>query len=421
MSDLDVNFAVQFTHRLRFTHDALSPSNRTLLDVMPAAVPGKAAKVQFFVDDALVGGTRGGTDKDGSAALSVEGSRGAETLTSFADSACQCHPEPLLERIHAYVAAHPGRLSMPGEIVTIPGGEDCKNAPRWLEDFLRHIHDAGICRQSYVVVIGGGAVLDSIGLAAAIAHRGVRLVRLPTTTLAQADSGVGVKNGINGFGKKNYMGSFAPPWAVINDDVFLRTLPQRDWRCGFVEAVKVACIKDRAYFEEIEAAADGINRRDHAVAMPIVATSAAWHLKHITAGGDPFEMTTARPLDFGHWAAHKLEQMTWFRLRHGEAVAIGIAIDVTYAAMMGLMAESEANRVKDLLLALGFELYDEALGDGGELLQGLEEFREHLGGRLTITMLREIGKPVDVHEINFGVMREAIKSLTPAGNAAALA
>ena len=251
---------MSYTHRTRFTSDALDPANPVLLDVMPPAVPGKPAKVQFFVDAALI----------------------------EADA-------KLIPRIKAFIAAHPGRLVMNSAIQSVPGGEDSKNAPRWLEDMLRHIHDAAICRQSYVVVIGGGAVLDCVGFAAAIAHRGVRLVRLPTTTLAQADSGVGVKNGINGFGKKNYMGSFAPPWAVVNDDTFLRTLGERDWRCGFVEAIKVACIKDRAFFEQIEAAAAGINARDHKIAMPIIATSANWHLKHITQGGDPFEMTTARP------------------------------------------------------------------------------------------------------------------------------
>jgi len=377
--DKDATFSVSYTHRTRFTTDALNPANPVLLSVMPQAVPGKPAKVQFFIDAALAG----------------------------ADVT-------LLDRIRDYVAAFPNKLIMPCDVRLVPGGEDAKNAPRWLEDMLRHIHDATICRQSYVVVIGGGAVLDCVGFAAAIAHRGVRLVRLPTTTLAQADSGVGVKNGINGFGKKNYMGSFAPPWAVINDDAFLRTLSERDWRCGFVEAVKVACIKDRAFFEEIETGVQAIALRDHDVAVPIIAASANWHLKHITQNGDPFEMTTARPLDFGHWAAHKLEQMTWFRLRHGEAVAIGLAIDVTYAAMMGMLDQSEATRIKDTLLALGFDLYDDAMQQVPELLKGLEEFREHLGGQLTVTMLTSIGSPVDVHEIDVDVMREAILSLAPA-------
>ncbi len=377
---IDVPFTVSFTHRLRFTRGTWDPSNLSLLELLPPAVPGRPAKVIVFIDEPVAQANAG-----------------------------------LIPQIKAYLAAHADRLVMTGPIQLVPGGEDAKNAPRWLEDMLRHIHDAGICRQSYVIVIGGGAVLDSVGLAAALAHRGVRLVRFPTTTLAQADSGVGVKNGINGFGKKNYMGSFAPPWAVICDEQLLASLGPRDWRSGFVEAVKVACIKDRAFFEDIESSIAGINARDLRAAMPIVQQSALWHLKHITQNGDPFEMTAARPLDFGHWAAHKLEQMTWFRLRHGEAVAIGIAIDVTYAAMKGLLPEDEATRVKDALVALGFDLYDPAMEQTDDLMQGLEEFREHLGGQLTITMLRAIGNPVDVHDIDRAVMTEAIRSLLPSG------
>lgn len=372
---MDATFNVSFTHRLRFTSDALAPDNDTLVSVMPG-VANRPARFIVFVDQAVA----------------------------------DANPN-LTRQIKTYAAAHRDRIEMTGPIERVPGGEDAKNAPRWLEDMLRRIHDAAICRQSYVIVIGGGAVLDSVGLAGALAHRGVRLIRLPTTTLAQADSGVGVKNGINGFGKKNYMGSFAVPWAVINDEQLLRTLSDRDWRCGFVEAVKVACIKDRAYFDQIEAGVDAIAARDHSVAMPIIAQSAAWHMKHITQNGDPFEMTTARPLDFGHWAAHKLEQMTWFRLRHGEAVAIGLAIDVTYAAMTGMLDEADADRVIAVLEGLGFNLFDEAMRETGELMQGLEEFREHLGGQLTVTMLNAIGNPIDVHEIDRDAMIAAIEHL----------
>ncbi len=372
----DASFSVPFTHRLRFTAGALESDNHTLVDLMQPAVAGQPAKVIFFVDE----------------------------LVAHTDAT-------LTQRIKQYVSAHRDRMVMTGPIQLVPGGEDAKNAPRWLEDMLRHVHDAAICRQSYVVVIGGGAVLDSVGLAAALAHRGVRLIRFPTTTLAQADSGVGVKNGINGFGKKNYMGSFAVPWAVINDEDMLRTLSDRDWRCGFVEAVKVACIKDRVYFEQIESGLQGLIERDHAVAMPVIEKSAVWHMKHITQGGDPFEMTAARPLDFGHWAAHKLEQMTWFRLRHGEAVAIGLALDVTYAAMIGMLPQGDADRIIALLDGLGFDLWDEAMRETDELMQGLEEFREHLGGQLTITMLSAIGEPVDVHTIDHDTMIAAIEHL----------
>ncbi len=116
-----------------------------------------------------------------------------------------------------------------------------------------------------MVVIGGGAVLDAVGFAAAIAHRGIRLVRLPTTTLGQADSGIGVKNSVNLFGKKNWIGTFAVPWAVINDAALLGTLSDRDFICGFAEAVKVSLLKDAAMFGQLCSSAGEIRRRQSAV------------------------------------------------------------------------------------------------------------------------------------------------------------
>ena len=109
-----------------------------------------------------------------------------------------------------------------------------------------------MCRHSYVIVIGGGAALDLVGFAASTAHRGVRLVRFPTTTLSQGDGGVGVKNGVNYFGKKNWIGTFSVPEAVVNDFNFLLGLPHSQKRAGYVEAIKVALIRDRSFFEFIE-------------------------------------------------------------------------------------------------------------------------------------------------------------------------
>src|SRR5204862_2038620 len=126
----------------------------------------------------------------------------------------------------------------------VPGGERAKQSPALIAALHADLQRLGIDRQSFVVAIGGGALLDAVGYAAATAHRGVRLIRVPTTVLAQADSGVGVKNGINAFGKKNFLGTFAPPAAVINDSTFLVTLSDREWRSGLAEAIKVALLKD---------------------------------------------------------------------------------------------------------------------------------------------------------------------------------
>jgi 3-dehydroquinate synthase len=254
-----------------------------------------------------------------------------------------------------------------------------------------------------------------VGFAVAIAHRGLRLVRLPTTTLSQADSGVGVKNGVNLFEKKNWLGAFAVPWAVVNDAALLETLSDRDFVAGFSEAVKVSLLKDPAFFQQLCSDAPQIRRRELPFALPAIRSSAQWHLRHITQGGDPFEMLEARPLDFGHWSAHKLETMTGFRLRHGEAVAIGVAIDTVYSSLALGLPPEDALAVLECLCDLGFVLDDPVLRDTDLLFNGLEEFRQHLGGRLTLTMLQGVGKPIDVHEIDKPQMELAIRRVAALG------
>jgi 3-dehydroquinate synthase len=298
---------------------------------------------------------------------------------------------------------------MPGNIQTVPGGEAVKNDIHIIERMLKCMNAAGLDRRSYVVVIGGGAVLDAVGFAAALAHRGIRLVRLPTTTLAQADSGIGVKNAVNLFDQKNWVGTFAVPWAVINDAVLLETLSDRDFRCGFSEAVKVTLLKDAAGFEAVCAAADSIRMRDWSAAAPVIRRSAELHLAHITQGGDPFEALEARPLDYGHWSAHRLEVLTDFELRHGEAVAIGVAIDTVYSALVHGLPMSDAERTLDCLARLGLPLSHPALEDTEALFDGLEQFRQHLGGRLTLTMVPRVGQKIDVHEVDQTQMRAAVK------------
>jgi 3-dehydroquinate synthase len=238
----------------------------------------------------------------------------------------------------------------------------------------------------------------------------VRLVRVPTTVLGQNDSGVGVKNGVNAFGKKNFVGTFAPPFAVINDIRLLDTLGERDRRAGLSEAVKVALIRDPAFFRWLAEHADDLRAFRPGATAYMVRRAAEIHLEHIATSGDPFEFGSARPLDFGHWAAHKLESLTRSRLRHGEAVAIGIALDTVYSARQGFLSEADRDGVLELLERLGLRLWDEAL-DRPELLDGLAEFREHLGGELTVTLLRGIGDGFETHDIDESAMRQSIERL----------
>jgi 3-dehydroquinate synthase len=374
-----VHFAPSFVHRLSFTRDVLGEDEGVLAEILEPS-EGRRARVQFWLDEFVA----------------------------------EAQPQ-LRERLVEFARRHADRLELAGNVQVVVGGEAVKNDIHILERMLKVFHAAGLDRRSYVVVIGGGAVLDAVGFAAAIAHRGLRLVRLPTTTLGQADSGVGVKNAVNLFGKKNWLGSFAVPWAVINDTAMLATLPDRDFLCGFSEAVKVSLLKDPGLFSTLCDSAGRIRRRDLSAALPVIRASAEWHRRHITLGGDPFESREARPLDFGHWSAHRLEAMTDFRMRHGEAVAIGVALDTVYSSLVLGLPREDAGRVLGCLSDLGFALDHPALRDEAGLIEGLEEFRQHLGGRLTVTMLRGVGEPVDVHEIDPAAMRSALASLRSYG------
>lgn len=376
---------VAFTFPVHFTTRALAPSNPVLRDVV----------------------SRGGMTP-------------SRLLVVLDEGVLRHHPDTITD-IEAYCRHHADALTLAAPVVVVPGGETIKNDPRHVAELHRVIHDAALCRHSYVVAIGGGAVLDAAGYAAATAHRGIRIIRVATTVLAQDDSAVGVKNGINAFGKKNYLGTFAPPFAVINDFSFLPTLSDRDWRGGLTEAVKAALIRDRDFFELLERRAPALAARDLGAAEAVIRHSAEIHLRHIATGGDPFETGSSRPLDFGHWAAHKLEQLTDYRLGHGEAVGIGLALDTTYSYLSGLLDESAWRRIIAVLRRLGLELHAPELSqcldradDPRCVLRGLDEFREHLGGRLTIMLLRGIGDPVDVHEIDRDVMIRSIGMLKDA-------
>ncbi|CAM3735734.1 3-dehydroquinate synthase [Deinococcus saxicola] len=320
-------------------------------------------------------------------------------------------------QIQDYFAAQPG-LCLTAPPLAVPGGEHCKSESGLVERVQEAINTHGIDRHAYVIAVGGGAVLDMVGYAAATAHRGVRLVRVPTTVLSQNDSAVGVKNSVNAFGKKNWLGTFAPPYAVLNDRAFLTTLEDRDWLGGLSEALKVALLRDAAFFEWLEANAAALAARDRAAMDHAVYRCAELHLEHIAGSGDPFERGSSRPLDFGHWAAHKLESLSSYGLRHGEAVAVGIALDCTYAFLSGLLPETDWRRILDVLKTLELAVYVPELGSGAQdasdphsVLSGLNEFREHLGGRLTIPLLTGIAQPIEVHEMDHGVLRRAVAVL----------
>jgi 3-dehydroquinate synthase len=339
--------------------------------------------------------------------LQAAGDQRHRVLVVIDSGVLDAHPG-LPQDIASYAGQHPDVLELVDQPFVVRGGEVCKTDPYEVDAIRALVERHRICRHSFVIVIGGGSVLDAAGYAVATAHRGLRLIRMPTTVLSQNDGGVGVKNGINYHGRKNFIGTFSPPTAVINDSLFLGTLDARDLRSGIAEAIKVALIRDAAFFDYLEAHGRELAAFDDDVMQEMIEHCARLHLDHIRECGDPYEYGSARPLDFGHWSAHKLEELSGHVLRHGEAVAIGIAIDTLYSFHVGLLPEAEMQRVMALLQKVGFDLHDAAL-DLLDVQVSLRDFQEHLGGVLTITMLSAIGQGIDVHEIDESLMQRSVQ------------
>lgn len=371
-------FAVPFSYPVYFTEHVFGPDNTVFIDAVTRLEGDRVHRFVVFIDAGLAAAWPG-----------------------------------LADAVGRYAEANATAIQLVAPPRIITGGEGVKNDPTLVAGLQKQMLDLGIDRHSYVVAIGGGALLDMVGYVAATTHRGLRMIRVPTTVLAQNDSGVGVKTGVNAWNSKNLLGSFAPPFAVINDRAFLATLSERDRRGGMAEAVKVGLIRDGGFFAALEANADALAAFDPAAVNHLIRRCAELHMHQIAYGGDPFESGSARPLDFGHWAAHKLESMTDHAVRHGEAVAIGIALDTRYSVLKGFLSAGIDARVCDLLERLGFALWHPALesrdGDGAlTVLAGLREFREHLGGELTITLLTGIGTGHEVNEMDEAVILDCL-------------
>lgn len=377
-------FSVAYEFPVCFTADLFALDNPVLRDTLQRLETNKRHKIIVFIDSGVLAARPG-----------------------------------LADAIGAYASHHGEHIELVAAPIVIPGGEQIKQGFEHVIAMQQAMVEHHIDRHSYVIAIGGGAVLDTVGLAAATAHRGIRHIRVPTTVLSQNDSGVGVKNGVNLFDSKNFYGTFAPPFAVLNDLDFVEALPVRDKRSGIAEAVKVALIRDSRFFAWLEQNVGALAAFERDAMAYMIRRCAELHMRQIGQGGDPFESGTARPLDFGHWAAHRLELLTKFAVRHGEAVAIGIALDTEYSVLAGLLDAEDGARVQRVLSGLGFDLWHPALetleADGYALMRGLRDFREHLGGELTVTLLNGVGIGLEVHEIDETLMLKALSHLKERG------
>jgi 3-dehydroquinate synthase len=371
-------FSLGYEFPVVFTAGLFSPNNPVLAQTLCRLEPDRCHRCLVFIDDGVLAARPG-----------------------------------LAGEIVAYADRHRGRMTLVADPITVPGGEKIKVELHFVEAMQRQLFDYQIDRHSFVIAIGGGAVLDAVGLVAATAHRGVRHIRIPTTVLAQNDSGVGVKNGVNLYETKNFVGTFAPPFAVLNDIEFVETLQPRDKISGMAEAVKVALIRDADFFAWLERHVDALVLSDRPATAYMIRRCAELHMHQIAHGGDPFEFGSVRPLDFGHWSAHKIESLTKYHVRHGEAVAIGMALDARYSVLAGHLEPGKEERIAAILEHLGFRLWhpvlDKRTAQGRfAILAGLEEFRQHLGGELTLTLLGDIGIGVEVHCMDDTMVEQSI-------------
>ena len=229
------NFTVSFDYPVYFSRDIFNPENDLLASVVDRKMELRRHRVKVFIDSGIV-----------------------EASKDFP------------QRVKAYMESRQDLLEMEGAAEIVPGGAKAKGD--W--DLVRHIMSAlakgHLCRQSFVLAIGGGSVLDMVGLAASLVHRGVRLIRAPSTVLAQNDAGVGVKNGIDDHGMKNFAGTFSPPFAVLNDFLLLRTLSVKHWIGGIAEAFKVAIIKDPEFFDFLCQNAGNLAQKDETAIETII-------------------------------------------------------------------------------------------------------------------------------------------------------
>lgn len=365
---IDQRFAIEFSYPVLFVRGLFGAGADALAWAIRRLEPQRTHRVRVYIDDGVARAWPG-----------------------------------LAEQATTWFSGAEG-VTLVGEPQVVTGGEAAKNDAALVDRLHADFSELRLDRHCVVLAVGGGAMLDAVGYATATAHRGLRLVRAPTTVLAQNDAGIGVKNGINAFGTKNFLGTFAPPFAVVNDAQLLGTLQVRDLRAGIAEAIKVALIRDGDFFAWLADHGDELAATEPAVMDTMIRRCAQLHLEHIRTSGDPFELGSARPLDFGHWAAHKLETMTEHELRHGEAVAIGMCLDIRLSAAVGLLDAADADRACKLIADIGLPTWHPALDvrdrDERVVLRGLEEFREHLGGQLTITLLRALGTGEEVHEVD---------------------
>lgn len=287
------------------------------------------------------------------------------------------------------VASSLADMGIDVEVLVVPAGEESKSV-EVADELWRQMLEAGADRKSWVVAVGGGVVGDLAGFVAATFGRGLKFLQIPTTLLADVDSSVGGKVGINLPAAKNMVGAFWQPAGVIIDTDVLTTLPDREYRSGLAEVVKYGVILDAEFFEYLERHVDALNRRDAEVLEHVIARSC--RLKADVVERDEREETGLRAvLNYGHTFAHAIEAVAGYgEWLHGEAVSIGMHCAARLAARMGRIDEAFVERQRKLLLALQLPVTVPAL-DEEALMSAMQRDKKVEYGRLRFVLPTRLG------------------------------
>ena len=301
---------------------------------------------------------------------------------------------PLVWRLHGRTVTD----ALPkAEPILIPDGERFKTlqtVTRIYESLIRAEAD----RTATILAFGGGVIGDLVGFAAATFLRGVALVHVPTTLLAQVDSSIGGKVGVNHALGKNLIGAFHPPRAVVSDPQWLETLPRREFRAGLYEIVKYGVIASPDLFDRLTRETAAVFERDPAVLVPIIVDSCRIKAAVVTA--DERESDLRRTLNFGHTAGHAIEAMTKYRrFRHGEAVAYGMLIAADIAVARGMLSRADRQALADAIARLG-PLPPIADLSVKQILQTIRRDKKVIAGRLHVVLPTAIGQTAIVDDVS---------------------
>jgi 3-dehydroquinate synthase len=363
---------------VRFSRDCLSPANSDLADLLRGGEPFRRQRVLFLIDAGL-------------AAVQPR----------------------VAEHASAYLAAHKANLVSAGAPILIEGGENVKNRPEVCDWLRARFYGAGLDARSHVVVVGGGAVLDAVGFAAATLRRAPRVTRVPTTLLAQASGALSPRCAVNALGRKDALCAFQAPFGVLLDAKWLGSLSDREKRAGLAEITRTALAADADFFHWLAdhaRALGGFERR-------ALETAARWSARlhwESAAEGESFDPSRPAPLDFGRWAALRLEAEAGGGLLHGEAAAVGASVDLLLSVLLMGMPPEAARAALELIAGFGLPLWHDVLGQADSegapaLLSALAEFS--LAGGSSVPLLRAPGRPESCIAVNAEAVAAAIEAL----------